>query len=540
MLLRLSIAPFRQATPPFSPLAPHYARGARPSRIMSSIADTQIRNEQEIESKYKSSPISTSSDRDSKAAQVLQRTYRGHRERRQLAGLSLDPSTRWTEAIKEAQYRELTRPRPRTSDGDPTTNDGQTSEALQNWRRVGGIARHAGGDAKDDATSNSDEDGTAPEAAAARRRKKSQSSGKGTQTMDLSYFLEMVDIHHRYASNLRKYHAEWQSRETHQNFFYWLDTGEGKDVSLEICSRERLDSMKVRYLSREERLNYLTMVDEQGRLCWKRNGIRIDTGVKWKDSIVGIVPEDDPAPAVPSAGEEMQAPPPAANSSSGSDSDTSSPSDNEPPAQVPPSQILNRLVRKPSTKKSKWIFVADTSYNLYVGVKQSGSFQHSSFLHGSRISSAGLIKIKDGKIKLLQPRSGHYRPPASNFLGFINALKGQGVDMSAMSAGKSYAALVGVEGYMKGKAVVKDAKKEVRSVVGKGRGGGGGGGEDSEKTQGNEKKMGFEEKLKSTLHLGKEKEGSGEQNEDSQRPEEKKSGIEEKLRHTLHLGKAKT
>jgi len=87
--------------------------------------------------------------------------------------------------------------------------------------------------------------------------------------MDLSYCLEMVDVQHRYGSNLREYHAEWNNRSTHENFFYWLDCGEGKDVSLEKCPRERLDSMRVRYLSREERLDYLTTVDEQGRLCWK-------------------------------------------------------------------------------------------------------------------------------------------------------------------------------------------------------------------------------------------------------------------------------
>lgn len=31
------------------------------------------------------------------AAQMIQRNYRGYRERRQLKGLGLDPSTRWIE-----------------------------------------------------------------------------------------------------------------------------------------------------------------------------------------------------------------------------------------------------------------------------------------------------------------------------------------------------------------------------------------------------------------------------------------------------------
>ena len=77
---------------------------------------------------------------------------------------------------------------------------------------------------------------------------------------------------------------------------------------------------------------------------------------------------------------------------------------------VSASTIFNKLLRG-SIKKNTWIFVADTSFRLYVGIKQSGVFQHSSFLHGSRISAAGLITIKDGRLSKLSPLSGHYRPP---------------------------------------------------------------------------------------------------------------------------------
>ena len=427
-----------------------------------SIGKTQEKKEHEIDSQYGNQSLHHHSQRETDAAQVLQRTYRGHRERRQLAGLSLDPSSRWTEAIKEAQYRELTRPRPRSSDLAQGSEDGRASEARQTWRRVGGIARRAGGDAED-AHEEESSDGDVP----AKRKLDKQKRSQSTQMMDLSYFLEMVDVNHRYGSNLRKYHAEWKRRGTRENFFYWLDQGEGKDLNLENCPRERLDSMKVRYLSREERLNYLTTVDDQGRLCWKKNGIRIDTSVKWKDSIMGIVPA---ASHIPTYSENAAAGPPG-NPSSGSDdsapssdNDSASKASKKKTTEVPPDAILNRLVRKASSK-SKWIFVADTSFNLYVGIKQSGAFQHSSFLHGSRISSAGLIKIRDGRIKLLQPRSGHYRPPASNFLAFIHALRAKGVDMSAASVSASYAALIGIEGYMKGKTAIKEARTGLQELV---------------------------------------------------------------------------
>ena len=115
--------------------------------------------------------------------------------------------------------------------------------------------------------------------------------------MDLSYFLEMIDVKHRYGSNLRKYHAEWQSRPTKENFFYWLDQGEGKDVKVEKCSRERLEHMQVRYLGREERRFYEVVVDGEGKLCWRKDGVRVDTSDEWRDSIKGIVRVDDPMPA---------------------------------------------------------------------------------------------------------------------------------------------------------------------------------------------------------------------------------------------------
>jgi hypothetical protein len=115
---------------------------------------------------------------------------------------------------------------------------------------------------------------------------------------------------------------------------------------------------------------------------------------------------------------------------------------------VSASTILNRLLQK-SVRPNSWIFVADTSNRLYIGIKQSGAFQHSSFLHGSRISAAGLIKIKDGQLRRLSPLSGHYRPPTKNFKLFVHSLKDSGVDMSHVSISRSYAVLVGLEMYVR-------------------------------------------------------------------------------------------
>ena len=114
--------------------------------------------------------------------------------------------------------------------------------------------------------------------------------------MDLPYFLETVDLKHRYGSNLRAYHTVWKNADTHENFFYWLDFGDGRNLDLKLCSREQLDREQVRYLSRDERLDYLVQVDSRGLLCWAKNTERIDTTEEWRDSIRGIVRQEDEMP----------------------------------------------------------------------------------------------------------------------------------------------------------------------------------------------------------------------------------------------------
>jgi hypothetical protein len=165
---------------------------------------------------------------------------------------------------------------------------------------VGEIARRAGADDAPDASHSDTADELSPEERADQRKKKGDQKAERDKTakmMDLQYFLEMVDQKHRYGSNLRAYHELWKKADTHENFFYWLDHGEGRRFEHPTVSRERLEKEQVRYLSREERLNYMVMVDNEGRLCWAKNGERINTTTEYKDSVNGIVPIDDDTPA---------------------------------------------------------------------------------------------------------------------------------------------------------------------------------------------------------------------------------------------------
>lgn len=424
------------------------------------------------------------------AAKLIQKTYRGHRTRREMDGFGLDASTRWVTAIREAEFRAMTMPtsKPGPSAGSSSTNSGETpsfSNARLNWKKASVVARRAGHDdlESDDSSSvsSASTDASPEEKDRIRHLRDKLLAGRRhqAQMMGLQYFLEMVDVKHRYGSNLRMYHAEWKKSDTNENYFYWLDYGEGKNIELDACPRDRLEREKIRYLSREERQYYLVKIDNEGRLRWAKNDVRIDTTEKFKDSIHGIVPADDPTPAFDPATQPR--PSSALSKTRSSSSSLSSvqskreadraakyadPGSDEPAGfkrvtHISASTIWNKLLRR-SVRDGTWIFVADTSFRLYVGIKNSGAFQHSSFLQGSRISAAGLIKIKNGRISSMSPLSGHYRPPASNFHAFVKALKEGGVDMSHVSISKSYAILVGLEAYVKTR---RKSKKFVEKML---------------------------------------------------------------------------
>ncbi|KAF4463633.1 hypothetical protein FALBO_9527 [Fusarium albosuccineum] len=428
-----------------------------------------------------------SQDERAQAARMIQKTFRGYRARREMQGFGLDASTRWVTAIREAQFRQATRPRARTeADGTDLDNSGpdgfekhRSASAREKWKKASMVARRAGhddllSDSSSTLSSSSDEEASPEEREAARvRRERANMARKNeARMMGLRYFLEMVDLKHRYGSSLCRYHEVWKRSDTNENFFYWLDYGEGRDIELEDCPRDRLEREQVRYLSREERQYYLVEVDPEGRLCWAKNGQRIDTSEQYKDSIHGVVPSDDPTPAFNPAAQPEDESSLESVDSSGSDSSLESRREADRAAKyatpdfdksqglqkvthISASTIFNKLLRK-SVKKNTWIFVADTSFRLYVGIKNSGAFQHSSFLQGSRISSAGLIKIKNGRLSSLSPLSGHYRPPASNFRAFVHSLRQSGVDMSHVSISKSYVVLIGLETYVKTRQKGKD------------------------------------------------------------------------------------
>jgi hypothetical protein len=272
-------------------------------------------------------------------------------------------------------------PREGTATSAEAHSRAASDAARQNWKRVGEIARRAGGD--DPSDPSQDEDDMSPEERAKYKRERARQKSQREKTakmMDLQYFLEMVDVKHRYGSNLRAYHDSWKKENTNENFFYWLDYGEGKNFEHPTVSRERLDKEQVRYLSREERMKYLVKIDDEGRLCWAKNGERISTTPDYKDSLEGIVPKDDKTPAYAPGGtlDGGAGRPSSSSDSSSSDEEHSDVEHSDVEGEhyvnedldkakgmskikhVSAATILNHMLRG-SVKPNSWIFVSSES-----------------------------------------------------------------------------------------------------------------------------------------------------------------------------------
>lgn len=203
-------------------------------------------------------------------------------------------------------------------------------------------------------------------------------SGATAKMMDVQYFLEMVDDKHRHGSNLRWYHSYWQTSASNENFFYWLDFGDGKDVEIPQCPRAKLEREQVRYLTREERMNYLVTVDEGGLFRWAKNDEPVWTSTAhFKDSLQGIVRIEDDVPQFNGNSTTLQSEFTSDGSSSSSSSSQSLDSvlsdQDQPPfadeeykaakmmkklVHASPGAALKRILGKSSKKENMWLFVS--------------------------------------------------------------------------------------------------------------------------------------------------------------------------------------
>ncbi|CAM6088848.1 unnamed protein product [Calypogeia fissa] len=257
------------------------------------------------------------------AAVEVQRMYRGHRVRRNLAdAATMAHKFGWWNVVEGAVLQH-------NSSNFYAYNAPQN--ATQRWLRLKKKAAKVG---------------------------KGLSKNEKARKLALQHWLEAIDPKHRYGHNLHFYYEVWSCSHTQEPFFYWLDIGEGKNSDLEKCKRSKLQKELIKYLSPSER-QWFEVVIQDGKL-------------------------------------------------------------------------LNKMTREPvnTPKGDKWIFVMSTTGKLYVGKKEKGKLQHSSFLAGGATTAAGRILVKDGTIELMEAHSGHYHPTQENFDELIRILRSSGADLT--------------------------------------------------------------------------------------------------------------
>lgn len=174
-----------------------------------------------------------------------------------------------------------------------------------------------------------------------------------------------------------EFYALWATSDTQNSFFYWLDHGDGKDITgaghgKKAVTREQLEAAEVQYCNKKTRQQFQVSVRD-GKLHWINQGMRLCHSSK---------------------------------------------------------------KAKADGKRVMMIYVMAPNGTLYLGDKKREKFHHSSFLSGSAVIAAGSMCVEHGILREVTPHSGHYRPSADDFKRCIASIESMGVDMTTVSIGK--------------------------------------------------------------------------------------------------------
>ncbi|MFS7974533.1 hypothetical protein Hanom_Chr09g00869891 [Helianthus anomalus] len=180
------------------------------------------------------------------AALTIQKFYKSYRTRRNLADCAVVVEELWWKALDFAALK-------RSSVSFFSTDKPET--AVSRWGRAcTRLAKVGKGLCKD----------------------------QKAQKLAICHWLEAIDPRHRYGHNLQLYYNVWFTSQSSQPFFYWLDVGDGKEISVEKCPRNILQHQCIKYLGPKEREEYEVTI-ENGKLLYKqsRRFVKTVEGTKW-------------------------------------------------------------------------------------------------------------------------------------------------------------------------------------------------------------------------------------------------------------------
>jgi len=229
---------------------------------------------------------------------------------------------------------------------------------------------------------------------------------------------------------LKPYLRRWLLSDTSQNFFHWLEHGDGRSLDLEERPRRILEKQRVKYCTPAERDYLEVVVGNDGLLRYKIEAQLVDTGSETLYQPGVDTNEDEPLDGC----DQEEAEELAALREQGSDEDS--------PVrwvvrQGGMEKCLDSCEIQDTPKssgggdeKNRWIYVLDMQNRLYINQKLPGRFHHSSFVCGEPLRAAGSISVVSGRISIITAWSGHYRPSHEAFAYVIRYLHDRGVDMS--------------------------------------------------------------------------------------------------------------
>ncbi|KAL5229296.1 hypothetical protein ABZP36_017561 [Zizania latifolia] len=174
------------------------------------------------------------------AATKVQKLFKGHRTRRNLADCAIVIEELWWKAYDSASLN---------IKSISFFDEAKQETAASRWSRAGKRIAKVG---------------------------KGLSKDEKAQKLALQHWLEAIDPRHRYGHNLHLYYDIWSASSSTEPFFYWLDVGAGRDMHHPKCPRSKLYSQLIMYLGPNEREAFEVVV-EAGKLLYRKSGVLVNT-----------------------------------------------------------------------------------------------------------------------------------------------------------------------------------------------------------------------------------------------------------------------